>query len=112
MRSIVKLLSLLSEALAVEAAKIEPVISPGQPKESLDEVKSFIKERCARDRTAREGATTLHLAYTKWASTRRRSPMTQSRFGRCLHQLGFSSIKASTVQWAGLRVRPLHRRKK
>ena len=60
-------------------------------REEMDVVQRFLDERCRVSPVAVVGSTDLYTAYKEWAQNGGERPMTQTRFGRRMADLGFES---------------------
>lgn len=60
-------------------------------REEMDVVQRFVDERCRVSMMSAVGSTDLYTAYKEWAQNGGERPMTQTRFGRRMGDLGFES---------------------
>ena len=60
-------------------------------RDEMDVVQRFLDERCRVSPVAAVGSTDLYTAYKEWAQNGGERPMTQTRFGRRMGDLGFQN---------------------
>ncbi len=66
-------------------------------REEMDVVQRFLDERCRVSLVSDVGSTDLYTAYKEWAQNGGERPMTQTRFGSRMADLGFRKERAGAT---------------
>jgi putative DNA primase/helicase len=88
----------LGETTAMRAAK-------GAYRESMDQIGTWLYERCELGPTLRVGSSLLYQSYRSWALDRGEKPYSQKSLTQLLVDRGFKQVKNNTMFFLGVDVR-------
>ena len=72
-------------------------------RDEMDVLKNFFNECCIIDRTAETTAKDLNEKYRQWCIENRERPMTQTKLGKRLNEIGLRKRHKSTgAVWLGI----------